>query len=231
MSRSGFDGYEPQGTSKKHSYLYSPLQASSEEIRLLTLLPGPFGTAIQCELHTTNLNKDSPPRYEALSYAWGSEEDPVIIYIEKGTLPVTQNLAGALQHLRYPDRSRTLWIDAICVNQKDLSERSQQVARMADIYTLADCVVVWLGPEADDSPRILRMFEAIGSMIDADWMDLTMKPSKKAISTGDLHWADETAKMPFQNGELNSAVHLLARPCRCWGRTPFPILACLMRFS
>lgn len=54
-----------------------------------------------------------------------------------GTVPVTRNLATLLPYLRLPDRSRTLWINALCVNQSDARERSQQVRRMADIYQKA----------------------------------------------------------------------------------------------
>ena len=32
----------------------------------------------------------------------------------------------------------TFWIDAICINQADLDERSQQVAIMRDIYASAE---------------------------------------------------------------------------------------------
>jgi len=199
------------GLSKRRPYIYSPLQASFGKIRLLALLPGPFGTAICCQLHETNLHRNSPPRYEALSYAWGSAEDPVVIYIGKGTLSVTKNLADALQHLRYPDRPRTLWIDAICVNQQDLEERSQQVPRMADIYTLAQCVVVWLGPEAEDSSRTLRTLDKIGSMIDPDWSDGSMKPSDEAKAAGELHWADRNAFIPYKNKKLDPVHRLLER--------------------
>ena len=62
------------------------------------------------------------------------------------------SLYYALHHLRQPDQSRYLWIDAICINQEDLDERSQQVGLMRQIYSQASHVVVWLGPEADDSP-------------------------------------------------------------------------------
>ena len=47
---------------------------------------------------------------------------------------VTRSLYHALRYLRYKSQSRVLWIDAICVNQDDLKERSCQVQRMADIY-------------------------------------------------------------------------------------------------
>jgi hypothetical protein len=205
--------HEPKSpdVSKTRPYIYSSLQASSEKIRLLTLLPGGFGTDVHCQLHKTKLDKNSPPRYEALSYTWGSAEDPVAIYVEKGTLPVTQNLAGALQHLRYSDRPRILWVDAICVNQQDLEERSQQVPRMADIYTLAESVVVWLGPEGDDSSWALRTLNNIGSMVDADWTEITMRPSDEAVAAGELHWADQNATMLFKSGELVPAHHLLGR--------------------
>ncbi|RBR23348.1 uncharacterized protein FIESC28_03824 [Fusarium coffeatum] len=42
-----------------------------------------------------------------------------------------------------------LWIDAICINQDDISERNSQVAIMSHIYGSARCVVAWLG-EADE---------------------------------------------------------------------------------
>jgi hypothetical protein len=197
--------------SKRQPYVYSPLQASSKKIRLLTLLPGAFGTDIHCKLHKTNLHRNFPPHYQALSYAWGLAEDLVVIHIGKGTLSVRKNLADALQHLRYPDRPRTLWIDAICVNQQDLEERSQQVQRMADIYTLAQCVVVWLGSEAEDSSWALRALNRIGSMIDPDWSDNSMKLSDEARAAGELHWADRNAFMPYRNRELDPVQRLLER--------------------
>jgi hypothetical protein len=40
------------------------------------------------------------------------------------------------------------WVDAICINQKDVPERDSQVSQMGTIYRDADCVHVWLGPIA-----------------------------------------------------------------------------------
>ena len=58
---------------------------------------------------------------------------------------MTKNLAEALQCLTVTDESRFLWVDAICINQTDDSERSQQVRSMAKIYEDARRVLVWLG--------------------------------------------------------------------------------------
>jgi hypothetical protein len=44
-----------------------------------------------------------------------------------------------------------LWVDAICINQNDIRERSEQVSIMGKIYQLANEVVVWLGSEKENS--------------------------------------------------------------------------------
>lgn len=67
------------------------------------------------------------------------------------TISITQNLAGALPYLRDIEEVCTLWIDAVCVNQNDLEERSSHIRRMADIYTYALRVIIWLGLAIDDS--------------------------------------------------------------------------------
>ena len=78
------------------------------------------------------------------------------------TFYVRPNLSDALRHLRNysdpsPKQSReqpqtlVLWIDNICVNQEDSSEKSSQVRMMAKIYKHAKSVFVWLGREAEES--------------------------------------------------------------------------------
>ncbi|KAI9862977.1 MAG: hypothetical protein M1813_004150 [Trichoglossum hirsutum] len=64
------------------------------------------------------------------------------------TIQIGANFACALTHLRYPDQPRTLWVDAVCINQNGVDERNAQVKRMGSIYSLAGRVVVWLGQEA-----------------------------------------------------------------------------------
>jgi hypothetical protein len=39
----------------------------------------------------------------------------------------------------------TLWIDAICINQRDLVERNQQVNMMIEIYSEAEETLIWMG--------------------------------------------------------------------------------------
>ena len=88
-------------------------------MRLITLLPGTFGTETRIELKTTVLSESKAPTYEALSYTWGSTVSPVDVYVEAvggdSRLAVTRYLEAALQYLRYDDDGeRLLWIDAVC---------------------------------------------------------------------------------------------------------------------
>ena len=66
-------------------------------------------------------------------------------------------ISPRLYLVRYEETPRFLWADAIRVNQHGLKERSLWVKRTADIYRLADRVVVWLGPEKNDSGGSIRI--------------------------------------------------------------------------
>jgi hypothetical protein len=90
-------------------------------------------------------------RYEALSYVWGSQEDTVVIKIDEQSFRVTRNLYSALVHLRDRSVQRVLWVDAICINQMDSAERSQQVMLMGTLYRSANQVNIWLGPKDGNS--------------------------------------------------------------------------------
>jgi hypothetical protein len=117
-------------------------------VRFLRLLPATcYAADIEVEVLLGSL--DGPVEFEALSYTWGSPEDLVTISVQARPRHVTQNLAAALRRLRLPDAGRLLWVDALCINQADESEKSLQVAQMRQVYTSErnKQVVVWLGDE------------------------------------------------------------------------------------
>lgn len=122
-----------------------PLDASKKQIRIALLGPGIDNDPIRVVLLATSI--DNLPPYEALSYVWG---DPLVtrtIYICNEAFQVTENLCAALYYLRHPHDFRFIWIDAICINQQDLAERSSQVFLMRQVYECCSRVVVWLGEE------------------------------------------------------------------------------------
>ena len=161
-------------------YEYTAIDEEASEIRLMTLLPGVFGSEVRITIQNHVFSEIHIPKYEALSYAWGSNEKSAKLRIKGSdgdrTLAVTSNLAEALQYLRYEDRRRVLWIDAICVDQQNFPERGHQVSRMADIYRSASPVLIWLGPESASSDVAMRELSALGSTVRVDWGTLEIIP-------------------------------------------------------
>ncbi|KAI1661974.1 HET-domain-containing protein [Daldinia decipiens] len=222
-------------------YEYIPLDPASQDIRLVTILPGKFDDPIQIKITHAPLippNEDDKPKrmslaslrrtlpqswnaretlegriifrnyegwcsswdhpdpdfprdryelhgdgkpsvkFEALSYTWGSpkvkekavvrgeEEARGLKALRTQRLPIQANLQEAIRHLRYEDRGRVMWIDALCINQDDLDERSEQVKRMGLIYTLAHRVVAWLGPGSPNSDVAFSKLAYLGRQIE-----------------------------------------------------------------
>jgi hypothetical protein len=128
--------------------IYQPLELGY--IRVLHLAPGAASDNIVCSVSMVSLH--DLPNYHALSYCWGERNGPRhLINLQGQPFQILQNLFSALQQLRYPDRERVLWIDALCINQEDRDERSQQVSLMQHIYEFASEVVIWLGIADCDS--------------------------------------------------------------------------------
>ncbi|PVH80079.1 hypothetical protein DL98DRAFT_572177 [Cadophora sp. DSE1049] len=169
-----------------YDYVYCPLGAAWLcEIRLIRLWPGPFD-AEEVRLEIFHEIAFAEPQYEALSYAWGSPELTDVALVceaiecrgkRKGRsqleeeidesaptsrLRISHNLAVALRHLRFLDRERILWVDAISINQSDDAERSREVLQMGALYSNAKDVVVWLGPSSDDSTLALKTLARLG---------------------------------------------------------------------
>lgn len=92
-------------------------------------------------------------------------------------LSVTVNLYEALLALREQHLPRALWVDAICINQRDDLEKQEQMRFMADIYGKANRVVVWLGTGENGGEEAL---EAISSMA---FCRVAGTPFKDLVST------------------------------------------------
>lgn len=133
----------PSGTATL-AHLYAPLNSSVPEIRVVHLLPcEDFAAPIRCQLSNRPLySRDDS--YEALSYVWGAQEFVAEILLDGEPHLITRNLEMALRYLRLPTARRTLWVDAICINQNDPVERSQQVRMMREIYANCKSDLAWM---------------------------------------------------------------------------------------
>ena len=110
-----------------------PLDKNSKQIRLIQILPGRSSSVIACKFSVHTLEQ-SPP-YTALSYAWGDSVADKMITISGAPFYVRENLWQFLHQERKCKRLGLLWIDAVCIDQLNTSERSQQVVVMKSIYS------------------------------------------------------------------------------------------------
>jgi len=134
-------------------------------MRLLRLLPGDFEDTIKCELVETFLCevKDGGFPYEALSYCWGGETKPHWIEVGGRDFNITTNLYDALHSLRRRDADRYLWVDAICINQAHLLEKSHQVKQMPLVYKQAEMVIIWLGRGTQEIKQLIETMKKVHS--------------------------------------------------------------------
>lgn len=171
---------------------------------------------LNCELYECPECHDSEyePRYEALSYTWGSTEHLETVYVcgsqtatkSHETLRITPNLASALRHLRYVNRPQTLWIDAICINQQNELERNEQMKRMGSIYTLANRVVLWLGPEEEDSNHALSTLNYLGKQI-----EFSVGLRHRSPDATEPHWFHGAWDLPYDGRTWSAVTSLLRR--------------------
>ncbi|KAM0341670.1 hypothetical protein ACHAPU_009916 [Fusarium lateritium] len=130
------------------STAYKPLCQDHDCTRLLQILAATKeDDPIICSLHEVAFGER--PKFDALSYMWGNGLDECHITLNGVSVKIRQNLHDALYYLRKHTPGTLYWIDAMCINQKDILERNRQVRMMHHIYLRAQTVVVWLGKKYD----------------------------------------------------------------------------------
>lgn len=125
-------------------FRHEPLDLSKQAIRVFQILPsedGPHRT-VACQL----FHISEPKSHIAVSYVWGFYLSSHTIYINDKPFKVSLNLFRLLLRLsRLENFTAYYWIDAICIDQSNVSERNHQVQQMGTIYRNADQVICWLG--------------------------------------------------------------------------------------
>lgn len=168
----------------------------------------------------------SAPPYRCLSYVWGEDvpQDQHII-VNDIQVKVRKNLLGFLRRLRAgsSDPDGYLWIDAICINQADLSERAEQVQMMGYVYRLATGVIAWLGYEYDrmgdasddgEERRDVALEDDAGTAV-AFARELASR-LRAWIGAGGRPWGGELSRHAFDSMEVYELLALKPVPMRTW---------------
>jgi len=144
--------------SRRAPYKYARLNyAFGQEIRLVILFPGRPTDEIEVDI--VHVDVANHPPYEAISYAWatqdGDDSRSQSVLCHGGTISITKTCEAALKLLRRQGRSRYLWVDAVCIDQGNITERNHQVAFMGTIFGNASQIVIYLGPGSEVTDRVL----------------------------------------------------------------------------
>jgi hypothetical protein len=97
------------------------------------------------------------PVYTALSYVWGKANNLKPITVNGYNFWVTTNLSDALEHLQFKDIAPAIWIDCICIDQNNDTEKAEQLQIMGSIYSKAFQVLVWLGLPTESSDTLVEI--------------------------------------------------------------------------
>lgn len=119
----------------------------------------------------------NPPDFQALSYCWGKDLRKAEIWVSGTKLNVSTNLEAALRSSGLAVGTR-IWVDAICINQNDLYEKSYQVKMMGQIYSKAKKVITWLGVEAPYSYAAARVVNKITRRCMTEQVDIDIVGSR-----------------------------------------------------
>lgn len=146
----------------------------SNELRLLQ--PVSINHSMLC-FKTRRVQRASKIPYTAVSYTWGDEVASEVIYLDNRRFLVRPNLWSCLYYLAKAAEKASwkyLWVDAICINQANDSERTSQVSLMDQTYRDAVCVSVWLGlvPMSEDIIPYIPMHTPIKTL-ESDGFDWT----------------------------------------------------------
>lgn len=165
---------------KAMAYQYRSLKKQDLEFRLLQLLPRTESTEgpLRCRMKHVSLRKikfsdqHGAPRmfkslkkprvskarilktkYEAISYTWGDPTQSCLIEIDGRSLGLPISSEKALRRMVSRTRKRTVFIDAVCINQNDNAERASQVLLMGDIYRHSQATLVYLGDASETTAQ------------------------------------------------------------------------------
>lgn len=113
--------------------LYQHERLDDGHLRVFTLFPGEEFEPLRGLIWVTRL--DAKVHYTTVSYVWGPRTRlKHALHTPVGRLTITETLYATLKKLRDRDKSVVLWVDAICINQDDDSEKTEQVQMLAQIF-------------------------------------------------------------------------------------------------
>ena len=179
-------GAEPLSLSMRYQNLDEDSPARSAMLSLLMTFNIGFGllTDPASLLMQEHHLGDRRLPYMAISYSWGNPKDRVLVSCNENDLQITRSLHGALWRLREKGYTGQIWADAICINQQDSIEKTEQIRMMGDVYQKAEQVFIWLGEDEENDELGLVLMSSINALLEEDGPSITGRPTPDLSSDG-----------------------------------------------
>lgn len=179
---------------ESQSFTYTALP-QGRFFRLLKIHPGIISDDLVCEIFACDL--ETNPAYTALSYVWGDSAKSARLTCSGHICNINQSLFEGLRRIRKSDEAQIAWADAICINQKDQGEKGHQVDLMGLIYDKARDILVWLGPDQNDtSKEAFRCLRTINEKIDTGTDKEWYVPAKQELPPHPVAvWSEDSGKI------------------------------------
>lgn len=202
--------HSPSGRRDSKIDPYRGLNAQLKDFRLLEVHPGSDNDPLTTTLRPASFASKQAPSYETISYCWGDPLDRVDLQINHGEYRRPRTAVEAIRRVRLLKRKRTIWIDAICINQIDAIEKVQQVLLMKEIYARSKGNLIYLGEEDETTAVFAERFSSIKERFKDGWIQQL--------------WATYGVLRAMTEASLVPAEKLYSRP---WFRyiaivTPYP---------
>ncbi|KAH8748688.1 hypothetical protein F5882DRAFT_261620, partial [Hyaloscypha sp. PMI_1271] len=118
-------------------------------IRLLRIHPTEDpASIIKCDIESASVFTNLMPVYEVLSFVSEEDGEPGNIQIGGCNVQVTMTLESALRNLREKERTRSLWVRQLCVQDRNAFEHVHTLERLLLIHKIAQRVIIWIGDES-----------------------------------------------------------------------------------
>jgi hypothetical protein len=108
---------------------------------------------------------DQAGDFFALSYTWDGQTPDHPIVCNGAELMVTLNVYTLLPFLLKRYGQLRIWIDGVCINQRDVAEKSVQVPMMGKIYSEAKKVIIWLGVGTPETAEAIKEIPTLAARL------------------------------------------------------------------
>ena len=160
-------------------YRYSGL--SESEVRLFVLFPGVSVTQLRGCVWTFSLAGNI--QFRALSYVWGNNvQSQSRVETVSGTILISDSLAAALKRLRSKRDAVILWIDAICIDQKNNLEKAQQIRLLPKIFQKASSTIAMVANDNTSEAAVETLLQI---------------QAQRVYGAGNSQWPEKLPEVPL----------------------------------